>query len=83
MIAILKNAIFVSGSTREFTNNETGEVRSYSKALFTQEGQDPVQLNIESDVLDGLEMLCPYDLELNITNFDRKFYVRVVAANAC
>lgn len=77
MISVVKDAVFISGSKREFTNNDTGEVRTYCKACFVQGGSDPIVLNIEEDLLETLTEFERCDLLIEITNFDRKFFCKV------
>ena len=81
MQSVVKNVTFISKSMREFTNKETGESRIYYKALFVQDDSEPLEISISEPVFDALEKFQEYDLTLDISSYNRKFYCTVEAVN--
>lgn len=81
MKSVIENAIFVSESAREFRDNETGEVRTYHKALFTQDDSDPMEITIVDSLAGGFERFGIYNLVLEINSYNRRFSVKVVNAH--
>lgn len=82
MIVNLDNVIFVSGSERSFTNRETGEIRTYKKALFAQDGSDPLELTVDDDVFPSLVSMGMYNLDLSINSYSKGFSVKVTGCAA-
>lgn len=81
MKSVIKNAIFVSESAREFRDQDTGEVRKYYKALFTQDDAEPMEITIDEVLAGAFERFGMYDLVLEINSYNRRFSVKVVGAN--
>lgn len=81
MKSVIKNAIFVSESKREFVDHETGQVRTYHKALFTQDDSEPLEISISDELAGTFERFGTYNLMLDINSYNRRFSVKVVGAN--
>lgn len=80
MKTVIQDAIFVSESQRSFTDQASGEVREYYKALFTQDGSEPLEIAISQDLAGSFERFGVYRLVLDVNSYNRRFSVRVVEA---
>ena len=79
MQCVIENAMFLTKRKGQFVNKKTGEVeRVYYKAVFSQDDSEPVELSIEENVFSVLTKLQSYDLVINISAWDRKFFLSVV-----
>lgn len=80
MISKMQNVTFISKSMNEYTNKNTGELNTFYKALFVQDDSSPLEISVSEDVFPKFVKLESYDLELEISSFNRKFYCTVVDA---
>ena len=80
MLAVIKDATFISKSMNEFTDKSSGELKVFYKGLFAQDESSPLEISISEDVFTRLEKFKTYDLSLEVSSFNRKFYVTVVDA---
>lgn len=73
MKAIISNAVFISNSSREWTNPETGQERIFYRALFAQNGSEPLEISIDERLFNAFDQFGTYSLDLEVTSFNGKF----------
>lgn len=83
MKSVVKEAIFISESERTFTDRESGEVRTYYKALFSQDGSEPLEVSIDDGLIGTFNRFGLYDIVLDINSYNRRFSVKLVEAHEC
>lgn len=84
MQGLITNAVFISDSEREYTNKETGEVRTYCKAVFVQDGSaDAVEMTIDDSLFGQMEKFQTYNLDLEINFYNKRFSCKVVGYAEC
>lgn len=78
MQALITDAVFLSNSENSFNDRETGEVRTFYRATFVQDGSDPMTISIDERLYNAFDYLGRYNLDLDISSFNNKFRCKVI-----
>ena len=77
MQAVITDAVFISNSSKDWTNKETGEVKTFYRALFAQDGSEPLELSIDESLFNAFERFGTYNLDLEVTSYNGKMRNKV------
>lgn len=77
MQAVITDAIFISNSAKDWTNKQTGEVTTFYRALFSQDGSDPLEISIDESLYNVFERFGTYNLDLEITSYQGRMRNKV------
>lgn len=77
MLLTCEGAICVAREPGSFVDDKTGEVKSFYRGTFVQDGSGPIEVTCVQDVYNEIEPLHKYSLEISLTSYQGKLRNRV------
>lgn len=78
MNAVIDNVTFISNSKRDWVDSQTGEKKTFYKALFVQDGSEPLEISIADDLYGTFTKFGNYNLDIELNSYNRRFSCKVV-----